>query len=70
MTNIQTSMAAQTPSGFGMPGCGHAFAATTGLIATASAFGALVRDRQADADFMGYAVKSIPGTTAWRPPPS
>lgn len=71
MTNIQNPMTAQTPSGFGMPACGHAFAATTGLIDTTSALGAVVRDRQvASTGFLGYAQKSIPGTTAWSPPPS
>ena len=69
MTNITHQTMALSPSGFGMPACAHAFAATTGRTALDGVIGSVVRDRQAIATgLMGYAEKSFPGTTAWRPP--
>ncbi|MCY7394802.1 MAG: hypothetical protein LH468_01410 [Nocardioides sp.] len=71
MTNIKTSMTAQTPSGFGMPACGHASSVTTGLIAATGAFGSVLRDRQGVVTGLPvYAATSIWGTAAWRPPTS
>ena len=66
-------MAAQIPSGFGMPACGHATASVTG----SAAFGAttVVRERQAAVitgdvkGDMGLAAY-VPGTNAWSPPSS
>jgi len=62
-------MAAQIPSGFGVPVCGHASL-------TSGAFGAttVVRERQAvitddvkgDMGLAAY----VPGTSAWSPPSS
>ncbi len=58
-------MAARIPSSTGMPICGHAFETTTGLGTTF-----VVRDRQAAVKGdMGLAAY-VPGTSAWRPPPS
>ena len=66
-------MAAQIPSGFGMPACGHATASVT----SSAAFGAttVVRERQAAVTTgdvkgdMGLAAY-VPGTSAWSPPSS
>ena len=63
-------MAAQIPSGFGMPACGHASV-------TSNAFGAttVVRERRAAVitgdvkGDMGLAAY-VPGTSAWSPPSS
>ena len=63
-------MAAQIPSGFGMPACGHASV-------TGNAFGAttVVRERQTAVitgdvkGDMGLAAY-VPGTIAWSPPSS
>lgn len=61
-------MAEMTPSSFGMPICGHAFETSfAGTTATTS----VVRDRQdAVKAGMGFANDYLPGTDAWRPPPS
>ena len=66
-------MAAQIPSGFGMPACGHTAASLTGF----AGFGAttVVRERQAAVitgdvkGDMGLAAY-VPGTNAWSPPSS
>ena len=66
-------MAAQIPSGFGMPVCGHA-SVTNGAFGTTS----VVRERQAviTGDVMGDAkgdlglTAYVPGTSAWSPPSS
>jgi hypothetical protein len=59
-------MAANSPSGFGMPICGHAF--RTSFVGVDTTF--VVRDRKAavkgDMGLTAYA----PGTDAWRPPSS
>jgi len=64
-------MAAQLPSGFGMPACGHAsVTAFAGLAATT-----VVRERQATVitdgvkGDMGLAAY-VPGDNAWSPPSS
>ena len=60
-------MTANTPSGFGMPACGHAFRVSSAGFATTG----VVRDRQATAakGDMGL-IAYVPGTNAWRPPSS
>ena len=59
-------MAANIPSYFGAPICGHAFGTTPAGFGTTS----VVRDRQAAVKGdMGLA-GSVPGTSAWRPPSS
>jgi len=59
-------MAAQIPSGFGMPICGHASETTFAGFAATS----VVRDRQAAVKGdMGLAAY-VPGTSAWSPPSS
>ena len=63
------AMAANNPSGFAMPICGHASATGAGVITTS-----VVRDRQAgctggakgDLGLAAY----VPGTSAWSPPTS
>ena len=69
-------MAAQIPSGFGMPACGHASLVTSGL-PVSGGFGAttVVRERRAaviTGDVKGDMglVAYVPGTSAWRPPSS
>jgi hypothetical protein len=63
-------MAAQIPSGFGMPICGHASVTSTRSLATT-----VVRERRAAVvtgdvkGDMGLAAY-VPGTSAWRPPSS
>ena len=63
-------MAAQIPSGFGMPACGHASVTSIGAFGTTT----IVRERQAviTGDVkgdMGLAAY-VPGTSAWSPPSS
>ncbi len=62
-------MAAQIPSGFGMPACGHASATSIAASATTT----VVRERQTavitgdvkgDMGLRAY----VPGTSAWSPP--
>ena len=77
MNSIKTWKTAQTPSPFGMPISGHAFAVTTRATDSCSAAATLVvRARRAGngstpgavkAD-MGLAQPYFPGTSAWRPP--
>ena len=63
-------MAAQIPSGFGMPACGHASVTSNGFAATT-----VVRERQSAVitgdvkGDMGLAAY-VPGTSAWSPPTS
>jgi hypothetical protein len=60
-------MAATNPSSFGMPICGHAFAATFGGTETTS----VVRDRQAVLKARkGLAMAYTWGPPAWSPPTS
>ena len=64
-------MAAQIPSGFGMPACGHASVTSIGAFAATT----VVRERQAaviTGDVKGDMglVAYVPGTSAWRPPSS
>ena len=70
MFSNTTLMTAQIPSGFAMPTCGHAFDEISGRIVMSGArtHGTVVRDRGAVVTTLGYAEKSFPGTTAWRPP--
>lgn len=74
MISIKTQMAAQTPSGFGMPISGHAFGVTTGAsdVCTATRpervrVAATAGTWAVKAD-MGLAQPYFPGTSAWRPP--
>jgi hypothetical protein len=67
LMNNTIQMTASTPSSFGMPICGHAFQTTFAGLGTTS----VVRDRQAvTKGDMGLAIAYVPGTSAWRPPPS
>ena len=69
MNSINNQMAAQIPSGFGAPSCGHAFE-TTAISTSLRVLGtSVVRDRSdiTDGD-MGVAKSYFPGTSAWRPP--
>ena len=77
MVSINTQMATQSPSAFGMPVCGHA-SETTLRSARRSTLGdgtstSVVRDRQvtlvsAVKGDLGIALAYFPGTPAWRPP--
>jgi hypothetical protein len=69
MNSINNQMAAQIPSGFGMPTCGHAFE-TTAIQASLRVLGtSVVRDRSdlGVTGDMGVAKTYFPGTSAWRP---
>lgn len=75
MNSNLNQMTAQIPFGFGMPSCGHASDAIEGHLAVVGTAGvvAVVRDRHESTlaiagTTLGYADKSFPGTTAWRPP--
>jgi len=67
-------MAAQIPSGFGMPACGHATASVTGA---QPVFGATTVVREGRVAVITGDVKGdmglaayVPGTSAWSPPSS
>ncbi|HEU4812198.1 MAG TPA: hypothetical protein VFT00_08645 [Nocardioides sp.] len=67
MISINNQMAAQIPSGFGMPISGHAFGSTNlrSVNPCAAGTAASARDRKVVTDATtGY----FPGTSAWRPP--
>jgi hypothetical protein len=70
--NLNTiQMTAITPSSFGMPICGHAFETSFAGSTTQGAAMSVVRDRRAATKGdMGIALAYVPGTSAWRPPPS
>ena len=69
--NLNTiQMAAINPSSLGMPICGHAYE-TSFAGATTVAVTTVVRDRKAVVKGdMGIAFAYVPGTSAWRSPPS
>ena len=78
MNSTKTWMTAQTPSAFGMPISGHAFAVTTDVCTAATTV--VVRERAGIAPataatsngatdgVLGLAQSYFPGTSAWRPP--
>lgn len=76
MISIKTQPAAQIPSIFGMPVCGHAFGATMPAADVRTAATPAVRDREWTViDSLGavkggtrLAPSNFPGTSAWRPP--
>lgn len=70
MNSINIQMAAQIPSGFGAPSCGHAFE-TTAVQTSLRVLGtSVVRDRSdiGTKGDTGIAKAYFPGTSAWRPP--
>lgn len=77
MVSINTQMATQSPSAFGMPACGHANETTLRSTLRSTMAGgtstSIVRDRQvtlvsAVKGNLGIALAYFPGTSAWRPP--
>jgi hypothetical protein len=70
MISNKTQMAAQIPSGFGAPTCGHAFGITAVLASPRTLGTSVVRDRKdvGTKGDMGITTAYFPGTSAWRPP--
>lgn len=71
MISIHNQMAAQIPSAFGAPVCGHAFETALRSTTTTGIATSVVRDRKATLvkGDMSIALAYFPGTSAWRPPP-
>ncbi len=71
MISINIAMAAQIPSGFGMPTCGHADDSVTrersvdfGTPINGVVAGRLASTTKGQLGFVAY----VPGTNAWSPP--